>query len=60
MIACSKDVSIDAADVLNRLTKRFGGHGGGRPGFAQGGWLSGKMSELVEAVRCELGVVSAE
>ena len=60
VIACSKDVSINAADVLDRLTKRFGGHGGGRPGFAQGGGLSGKMSELVKAVRCELGVVSAE
>ena len=45
-IACAAGLEIDAAALLRQLTARFGGRGGGRRDFAQGGGLSGLASEM--------------
>lgn len=37
IIACSKEVDIDAREVMKHLINQLGGSGGGRPDFAQGG-----------------------
>jgi alanyl-tRNA synthetase len=50
VVACSPDIAIGANDVLASLLKRFGGRGGGRPEFAQGGGLeAGTQAVLVTA-----------
>ena len=41
VVARSADVQVDAAAVLKQAVARFGGKGGGRPEFAQGGGLQG-------------------
>ena len=33
----SKDVDIDAREIMKHLINQLGGSGGGRPDFAQGG-----------------------
>ena len=55
VIARSADVPIDASAVLKRLTGKFGGKGGGRPELAQGGGLTGEVTEMIDAARQELG-----
>ncbi len=45
-IACAASLEIDAAALLRQLTTRFGGRGGGRRDFAQGGGLSGSAGEM--------------
>jgi alanyl-tRNA synthetase len=50
-IARSSDVAIDSAAVLKGLMSRFGGKGGGRPDFAQGGGLTASSTEIVAAIR---------
>ena len=37
IVACSKEVQIDARDIMQHLVNQLGGSGGGRPDFAQGG-----------------------
>jgi len=37
IIACSKEVDVDAREVMKHLINQLGGSGGGRPDFAQGG-----------------------
>ena len=37
IVACSKDVDIDAREIMKHLINQLGGSGGGRPDFAQGG-----------------------
>ena len=37
IVACSKEVQIDARDIMKHLVNQLGGSGGGRPDFAQGG-----------------------
>ena len=37
IVACSKEVDIDAREVMKHLINQLGGSGGGRPDFAQGG-----------------------
>jgi alanyl-tRNA synthetase len=50
VVARSPDIAIGANDVLASLLKRFGGRGGGRPEFAQGGGLeAGTQAVLVTA-----------
>jgi alanyl-tRNA synthetase len=50
VVARSSDVAIAANDVLASLLKEFGGRGGGRPEFAQGGGLeAGTQVILVRA-----------
>jgi alanyl-tRNA synthetase len=51
VVACSPTVSIDANAVLQQLTHRFGGRGGGKPGLAQGGGLAAPAQEIVAAAR---------
>jgi alanyl-tRNA synthetase len=46
VVACSPDVPVDANVVLQQLTHRFGGRGGGKPGFAQGGGLTAPAQEI--------------
>jgi alanyl-tRNA synthetase len=51
VIACSPTVPVDANMVLQQLTHRFGGKGGGKPGLAQGGGLAGSAQEVASAAR---------
>jgi alanyl-tRNA synthetase len=54
VIARSRDVAIDAGTVLQELTARYGGRGGGKPDLAQGGGLSGRASEIALAARAAI------
>lgn len=49
VVACSPDVQVDANVVLQQLTHRFGGRGGGKPGLAQGGGLTAPAQEVASA-----------
>jgi alanyl-tRNA synthetase len=49
VVACSPDVAVDANVVLQQLTQRFGGRGGGKPGLAQGGGLTAPPQEVTSA-----------
>lgn len=49
--ARAPDVSIDAAAVMQALTARFGGRGGGRPELAQGGGLNASPSDVIAFAR---------
>ena len=51
VIALSSDVAIDASRVLRDLISRFGGRGGGKPKLAQGGGLTGTMTEVLKTAR---------
>ena len=55
VIARAADVPADASAVLKALVARFGGKGGGKPDLAQGGGLTGDVSEIVAAARSLLG-----
>ena len=51
VVARSADVDdVDASVLLKALIARFGGKGGGRPDFAQGGGLAADSATLVAAV----------
>jgi alanyl-tRNA synthetase len=54
VVARSIDVSVSASDVVAKLTRGFGGRGGGRPEAAQGGGLDAPIDTILEAVRKEL------
>ena len=49
--ARSPGVPIDANAVLKELINRFGGRGGGKPDFAQGGGLAGTPDGVASAAR---------
>ena len=51
VVACSADVSVDAKAVLQQLTGRFGGRGGGKRKLAQGGGLTAPVADIVSAAR---------
>lgn len=51
VIARSPDRTTDANAVLQTLTQRFGGRGGGKADLAQGGGLAGNLAELLAAAR---------
>ena len=51
VIARSPDLKLDASAVLRALIARFGGKGGGKPDFAQGGGLAGGLPEILAAAR---------
>ena len=51
VIARSADRTIDANAVLRAMTQRYGGRGGGKPDLAQGGGLTGTLSDIRAAAR---------
>ena len=51
VVARAGDVQLDAAGVLRSLTTAFGGKGGGRAEFAQGGGLAGDPARMIEVAR---------
>jgi len=51
VVARSAGVLVDANAVLQQLTSRFGGRGGGTPELAQGGGLTAPAHEIVSAAR---------
>jgi alanyl-tRNA synthetase len=53
-VARSADVGLDAAGLFRTLSGRFGGKGGGRPDFAQGGGLDAAAAEILAAARAAL------
>jgi alanyl-tRNA synthetase len=55
IFARSADVDLHAGQLLRTILPRFGGGGGGRPDFAQGGGVDGeRLGELVEMARREV------
>ena len=46
IVACSKEVEIDAREIMKHLVNQLGGSGGGRPDFAQGGADSSEDLEI--------------
>ena len=52
--ASAPDVSVDANAVLAALVRQFGGRGGGKPQFAQGGGLNGDVATIVAAARAAI------
>lgn len=51
VVASAPGVGLDAAAVLRSLVGRFGGKGGGKPEFAQGGGLEGRIEDIVALTR---------
>ena len=49
--ARSADVVAPCHDIVGSLAKRFGGRGGGKPDFAQGGGLNAAVEEILIAAR---------
>jgi alanyl-tRNA synthetase len=54
VVARSADVDLDAAALFRALATTFGGKGGGRPDFAQGGGLNAAPAAILEAARTVL------
>jgi alanyl-tRNA synthetase len=55
VVACAPQGRADAGQVLRALLSRFGGKGGGRADFAQGGGLIGPVEEMLDVARAALG-----
>jgi len=54
IFARSGDVELHAGQLLRAVLPRFGGGGGGRPDFAQGGGVDGaRLAELIQTARSE-------
>jgi alanyl-tRNA synthetase len=51
VVAASPDTGIAANTLLAQLLERFGGRGGGKADFAQGGSLDGRPEDVVAAAR---------
>jgi alanyl-tRNA synthetase len=55
VVARSADISLPAQGLLASLMAKFGGRGGGRPDFAQGGGLvASSATEILETIAREL------
>lgn len=54
VVARSQDLSADAGAILKALIDQFGGRGGGKGAFAQGGGLTGETSAILDAARAEI------
>lgn len=60
VIARAADVqTTDASQTLKALVTRFGGKGGGKPEFAQGGGLEGDIEEIVRAAHALLAAAKS-
>ena len=53
-VVVATDGTVDANDVIGRITDEFGGGGGGEPTLAQGGGLDADPEAVVEHVRGDL------
>jgi alanyl-tRNA synthetase len=51
IVARSKDATLAAHEVVQSLTARFGGRGGGRPDLAQAGGLDGAPEDILAEAR---------
>jgi alanyl-tRNA synthetase len=51
VVARSADMSLSAQQLLASLTAQFGGRGGGKPEFAQGGGLAASPDAILKAAR---------
>jgi alanyl-tRNA synthetase len=51
VVSRAADMSLRANDVLNALTLKFGGRGGGKADLAQGGGLNGSPEEIIAEAR---------
>jgi len=51
VVARSSDVRVAANEILSSLLKQFGGRGGGRPEFAQGGGLEAGTQVILVSAR---------
>ena len=54
VVARSADVNVPVQRLLASLTAMFGGRGGGKPDFAQGGGLAGPPESVLAAARSAL------
>jgi alanyl-tRNA synthetase len=54
VIARSADVDVSAQKALADLVAKFGGRGGGKPDFAQGGGFVATTDEIIAALRASL------
>lgn len=54
VLARSKEGSGDCASALKALMAAFGGRGGGKPGLAQCGGLTGDLGQILAAARSHL------
>jgi alanyl-tRNA synthetase len=54
VVARAADVNVDAGALIKAVAPRFGGKGGGRPEFAQGGGLNAPADEILQALASEL------
>ena len=51
VVARSRDVDLQANQILSSLTSKFGGRGGGKPDLAQGGGLAATPDEILSEAR---------
>ena len=54
VVARSPDVSLSAQQLLASLMAQFGGRGGGKPEFAQGGGLAATPDAILQAARAAI------
>jgi alanyl-tRNA synthetase len=54
VVARSADVDLSAQQLLAGLVAKFGGRGGGKPDFAQGGGLAAPADQIIAALRALL------
>ena len=60
IVACSKEVAIDAREIMQHLVNQLGGSGGGRADFAQGGADTSEDLEIALASVIDLVVSLTE
>ena len=60
IVACSKEVEIDAREIMKHLVNQLGGSGGGRADFAQGGADTSDDLEIALASVADLVVSLTE
>jgi alanyl-tRNA synthetase len=51
VVARAADIPFPAHEIVTALTKQFGGRGGGKADFAQGGGLNAQPEDVVRAAR---------